>query len=206
MEVVEMADRVFLFRPLPGDTKTPPSLAIVNPLFRNLTAHDAEAMPEYGSLSEALATVTYRPNDGQREYNARIASALSQCGWNREARLLPPLGLRVDFERNGVWLEVEFGNARAYYQDYVKFVIAHRYRSAVCGILLCPTNPFANMLCELGKQRAMKRKAIEGKKRPSYSGMMTHEKAVRELPFLDFLLPGKVVIAGVNLSRLSAIK
>jgi len=30
---------------------------------------------------------------------------------------------------------------------------------------------------------------------------MTHEKAVRELPFPEFTLTGKVIVAGIELSR-----
>ena len=73
-------------------------------------------------------------------------------GWRKEARVLKEIGLRVNFERNGTWLEVEFGNARGYYQDYIKFALADRYQSAACGILLCPTESFAHLLCELGRK------------------------------------------------------
>lgn len=205
LEVIETGDCSFCFRPLPGDKDAPPTLSIVNPLFHNLAEDQGKSLPEYVSLLDALAAVTYQPTHGQREYNARIAEALSERGWHKEARLIPDLGLRVDFEKNGVWLEVEFGNARTYYQDYVKFGLAHRFRSATCGILLCPTDPLASMLCDLGRKRAAGR-CLPGRNRPPfYSGMMTYEKAARELPFLKFLLPGQVMVAGMQLSRIRAV-
>src|SRR3712207_7188585 len=36
-----------------------------------------------------------------------------------------------------------FRSARVYYQDYIKFLLAFRHRAAKLGILLCPTNAFA---------------------------------------------------------------
>jgi hypothetical protein len=45
---------------------------------------------------------------------------LTGAGWQREQRVVDELGLKCDFEKNGIWVEVEFGNARSYYQDYVK--------------------------------------------------------------------------------------
>ena len=204
LEVVQSPDGTFCFRPLPGNRKSPPTLTVVKPLFQNMAEHDAKALPEYENLVETLATITYRPDDGQREYNARIAHALCERGWRKEASLLSDLGLRVDFESNGVWVEVEFGNARTYYQDYIKFALAHRYKSAVCGILICPTDPFAHLLCELGRKRTARRRSAGTTKQLSYSGMMTYEKAARELPFLQFLLPGKLVVAGISLSRTGA--
>ena len=131
LEVVEVGERRFLFRPIPGDRQSPPRLTICKPVYHNLSSIDARRIEEFADIEKALATVAYRAEDGQREYNARIAQALMERGWKREARVLKDLGLRLDFERNGVWAEVEFGNARAYYQDYIKFLLAHRYRSAL---------------------------------------------------------------------------
>jgi|GEM_PF-6000376 len=56
------------------------------------------------------------------------------------------------------------------------------YRNARLGLLLCPTTSFAVLLCELGRQRA--RENLVGERLPVYSGMMSYEKAVRELPYL----------------------
>lgn len=203
LEVIETGPREFRFQPLPGDRQAAPTLTICdrNAVYHNLTSADAKEMAEYGELQMALRKVEYKAEFGQREYNANIAGVLLGAGWRKEARLLDGLALRVDFERNGVWLELEFGNARAYYQDYIKFLLARRYRSARCGILLTPTQPFAHMLCQLGKKRALTRRRSGLGKPPVYSGMMTHEKAARELPFLSFFLDAKMIVAGIELSR-----
>jgi hypothetical protein len=201
MEVVEVEERRFLFRPIPGDRHSAPRLTICRPVYHNISSGDARGIEEFKDIEKALATVVYRAEDGQREYNSRIGHALVERGWKREVRVVKALGLRIDFERNGVWAEVEFGNARAYYQDYIKFLLAHRFCSSLCGILLSPSEPFANLLCELGRKRAGAKRREPGQKPPVYSGMMTHEKAMRELPYLEFMLTGKVIVAGIELSR-----
>ena len=203
LEVTETRPREFRFRPLPGDRQTAPTLTIRDrdAVYHNLTSAAAKDMAEFGELRMALRKVEYKAEFGQREYNANVAAALLSAGWRKEARLLDGLALRVDFERNGVWVELEFGNARAYYQDYIKFLLARRYRSARCGILLTPTQPFAHMLCQLGQKRALARRHSGLSKPPVYSGMMTHEKAARELPFLSFFLDAQMIVAGIELSR-----
>lgn len=158
---------------------------------------------ELTELSSALAGIRYRGNYTQRDYNREIGTQLLGRGWRPEAHLTEGLGLRCDFEKNGVWLEVEFGNARAYYQDYVKFLVAHRYRTARCGVLLCPTDAFAGLLCELGRQRAAKKRVSGGSTQPTYSGMMSYEKALRELPRLRFMLSAPIVLAGVDVETVN---
>ena len=111
------------------------------------------------------------------------------------------MGLRCDFEKNGVWLEIEFGNARSYYQDYIKFMLAKKYREASLGVLLCPTVSFASLLCELGRQRAIKNSVSE--RTPVYSGMMSYEKAVRELPYLGFMFDFAIAVGGIGIGSLN---
>jgi hypothetical protein len=121
--------------------------------------------------------------------------------WQEEARIVNGLGLCCDFEKNGIWVEVEFGNARVYYQDYIKLLLASRHRAARLGVLLCPTNAFAQLLCDLGKQRALAKQSAESQRTPKYSGMMSYEKAIRELPFLKFMLTTSTVIAGIEIQK-----
>ena len=129
LEVVETGHRQFRFRPLPGDKQKTPTLKVrdCDAVYHNLTCTDAQRMVEYGELQTALKRVEYQAAFGQREYNSSIAAVLVSAGWKKEARVRDDLALRVDFERNGVWVELEFGNARTYYQDYIKFLLAHRY-------------------------------------------------------------------------------
>lgn len=194
LEVTEIAPFTFLFNPILKNTI--PSLQISDMLLHRLEQKEMERFAEIGQIRESLAAVEYDANFSQSDYNGLISEGLTGSGWNREQRVVKELGLKCDFEKNGIWVEVEFGNARSYYQDYVKFMLARKYRDAQLGLLLCPTTAFAALLCELGRKRARDNSVSE--RSPVYSGMMSYEKAARELPFLGFMFEMPIVVAGVG--------
>jgi hypothetical protein len=201
LRVSEIEPHVFLFEPVGVGRQTIAALSLWNPHFHNCNHGEVRDCPEYRELERCLTAIPYHEEHNQSHYNKEIAAALLGMGWNCEARILDQIGLRCDYEKNGVWVEIEFGNARVYYQDYIKFLLALRHRAAKLGVLLCPTNAFAQLLCDLGQRRALMRRSGESKRRPSYSGMMSYEKALRELPFLEFMLTGSLVIAGIEIHR-----
>ena len=168
-------------------------------LLHRLAQKELNRFSEIGQIKESLASVGYETGYSQSDYNKRISESLMKTGWNSEQKVVAELGLKCDFEKNGIWVEVEFGNARSYYQDYVKFMLARKYRNARLGLLLCPTMSFATLLCELGRQRAHENSVRE--RPPVYSGMMHYEKAERELPFLGFMFEMPIVVAGVGVSE-----
>jgi len=196
LEIVEVAPFTFLFKPILKSTA--PALQISDFLLHRLKQREMERFAEIGQIRESLASVEYDAGFSQSDYNGLISDGLTGSGWNREQRVVSELGLKCDFEKNGIWVEVEFGNARSYYQDYVKFMLARKYRAARLGLLLCPTTAFAALLCELGQKRARENSVAE--KSPVYSGMMSYEKAARELPFLGFMFEMPIVVAGVGVS------
>jgi hypothetical protein len=199
LRVSELQPHVFLIEPVSAGPQTMAALSLCHPHFHNCTQTDVRDRLEFGELERCLTAIPYNEEYDQSHYNKEIASALVGMGWNTEARILGQIGLRCDFEKNGVWVEVEFGNARVYYQDYIKFLLALRHRAGKLGVLLCPTSAFAQLLCDLGQRKAMIRRKDKSKRRPSYSGMMSYEKAMRELPFLRFMLSGSIVIAGIEI-------
>lgn len=194
LQIEEVAPLTFQFKPI---LKTAvPSLHINDILFHQIEPKKARCFNEIQQVSETVASVEYDKTFTQSDYNGHICASLVKKGWNSEQRVIAELGLKCDFEKNGIWVEVEFGNARAYYQDYVKFMLAKKYRDARLGLLLCPTTSFASLLCELGRQRAHENVVRE---RPAvYSGMMSYEKAVRELPYLGFMFEMPIVVAGIG--------
>jgi hypothetical protein len=198
LRVTEVQPRVFVFEPIAAGQRKTAHLAICQPHFHNCSKQETETLAEFGELQECFKAVQYNETHGQADYNRGIASVLRTMAWQEEVRIVPEIGLRCDFAKNGIWVEVEFGNARVYYQDYIKFQLASRYKEGRLGILLCPTNAFAQLLCDLGKQRAMAKQAPGTDRVPTYSGMMSYEKAVRELPFLRFMLTSRTVIAGIE--------
>jgi len=199
IEITEIPDRTFAFRSMRrGPTR--PMLSLSSHHTHNLTTSHFIGFPEFAELGEAISQVQYFQSYGQREYNASIGRRLVALGWRKEPRIITEIGLRTDFEKNGLWLEIEFGNARTYYQDYMKFFLAERYRQSKCGVLVCPTSAFAGLLCELGRRRATAKRRQSSERPISYSGMMTYEKALRELPFLDVFLAGRVAIAAIDVN------
>ncbi|HXE94806.1 MAG TPA: BglII/BstYI family type II restriction endonuclease [Dongiaceae bacterium] len=196
LEIVEVAPFTFLFKPILKSTA--PALQISALQLHRLKHQEMERFEEIAQLRESLASVEYDAGFSQSDYNSLISNGLTDKGWQREQRVIPELGLKCDFEKNGIWVEVEFGNARSYYQDYVKFMLARKYRAARLGLLLCPTTAFAALLCELGQKRARENSVSE--RPPVYSGMMSYEKAARELPFLGFMFEMPIVVAGVGVS------
>ena len=194
LEVVEIAPFTFLFKPILKNKI--PFLQISDMILHRLVQKEMEQFGEIGQIKDSLAAVKYNSGFSQSDYNGFINEELIRKGWNREQRVIKELGLKCDFEKNGIWVEVEFGNARSYYQDYVKFMLAKKYRNARLGLLLCPTTSFASLLCELGRQRA--RGNVVRERPPVYSGMMSYEKAVRELPYLGFMFEMPIVVAGVE--------
>lgn len=196
LEVDEVTPFTFLFKPILKNSA--PSLQISDMLLHRLQQKEIERFAEIDQIRDLLAAVEYDAGFSQSDYNSRINEGLMTKGWNREQRVVDELGLKCDFEKNGIWVEVEFGNARSYYQDYVKFMLAKKYRNAKLGVLLCPTTSFAALLCELGRQRAQENAVRE--RPPVYSGMMSYEKAARELPYLGFMFEMPIVVAGVGVS------
>ena len=194
LEVEEVSPFTFLFKPILKNAS--PRLQINEMLLHMLQQKEVKRFAEIEQIRESLASVEYDAGFSQSDYNRQINEGLTKKGWNREQRVVEELGLKCDFEKNGIWVEVEFGNARSYYQDYVKFMLAKKYRDARLGLLLCPTTSFASLLCELGRQRAQENVVRE--RAPVYSGMMSYEKAARELPYLGFMFEMPIVVAGVG--------
>ncbi len=127
---------------------------------------------------------------------ASIEKAFLANEWQKEIKAIPDLDLKCDYRKMSIQVEVEFGNARAYYQDYIKFMLSYSSKQINLGILITPTLGFANVLCEIGKQKALQR----GRK--TYSGMMHFEKAFKEFQYLKALFDMPIAILGIDVSPL----
>ena len=197
LEITEYAPYSFTFRPI--RKQTTPRLQISEMVSHGIDRKNVETSEEVNDIRAGLLSIEYDPVLHQVDYNKRINEHFVERGWRSEQKVADGLGLRCDFEKNGVFIEVEFGNARTYYQDYIKFMLAKRYRNASLGMLLCPTVFFAALLCELGRQRAKKNCITE--RSPVYSGMMSYEKAIRELPYLAFMFDMALILGGIGISN-----
>jgi|GEM_PF-857395 len=198
VEVKETDRCQFHVLPFCGAGKIP-SLAVSQPVLHCLDKSVTKINLEYADLADAIQSVNFIADYRQSDYNKMIANRLTERNWIAEPAVVDGLGLHCDFRKNGVWLEVEFGNARVYYQDYIKFLVAEKYHQYQFGILLCPMASFAGYLCELGTISAQRKRSDS--RQSKYSGMMTHEKATRELPYLAHFLNTKLIIAGLNVAN-----
>jgi len=143
-------------------------------------------------IPAVVQSVEFNADEGQHFYNRQLFKYFKEWNWDAEKRVIPNLPLKSDFIKSGVQVEVEFGNARTYYQDYIKFLLAHNQEVASVGVLIVPTESFARTLCAVGRKKA------EAKGRHSYSGMIHLEKVRRELDYLAFMLKMPLAIAGIG--------
>ncbi len=158
---------------------------------------DKEALKHNGSFTEVeniIKGISFKVDEGQSFYNQAIEKSFSELKWQKEGKAIPELDLKYDYRKNAVQVEVEFGNARSYYQDYIKFMLSYLKKQIHIGMLITPTIAFANILCEIGKQRALQR----GRK--SYSGMMHFEKAYKEFNYLKSIFDMPIVILGIDIN------
>jgi len=86
----------------------------------------------------------------QSAMNEQIDAALVELGWRRQPWILvdkdgQPIDtrLRGDFEKNGVFVEVEFGNVASLYRDLFKFHIAGTSGAAEVGVVVVATAQLA---------------------------------------------------------------
>jgi hypothetical protein len=143
-------------------------------------------------IEKIINNISFKADEGQTFYNRAIEKAFSEHAWRREVKAIPDLDLKCDYRKNTIQVEVEFGNARAYYQDYIKFMLSYFSKQINLGILITPTTGFANLLCEIGKQKAL----LRGRK--TYSGMMNFEKAFKEFQYLKPLFDMPIGILGID--------
>jgi hypothetical protein len=120
----------------------------------------------------------------QKALNARIKETLRSDGWSTEpvasgglVSSEERLGLRGDFARGRVFVEVEFGNAASFYRDLFKFQVANRAQQGDVGVLIVATDQFARFFD---------------------SGVTTFEAAKRAKPYMAIGLQMPVWIIGIE--------
>jgi len=173
-----------------------PSLIIEQWLFHRGSDLLFEQDTPLAEIPTVIHAIPFSDGEGQRFYNQAFSRSFKDWNWNCECRVMQKLGLKCDFAKDGVQVEVEFGNARTYYQDFVKFMLGNRYSGLELGVLVVPTVSFSKHLCEIGRQRAIQ------KGRSQYSGMIDFDKVHREFEYLKFILEMPIAIAGVGSTEL----
>ena len=88
----------------------------------------------------------------QSEWNKRLDERLRKLGWHPQPIAAghsqaqeQESGLIGDFAKNGVFVEVEFGNSASAYRDMFKFLVSHDNKQAQVGVLICAHTRLGNL-------------------------------------------------------------
>jgi hypothetical protein len=86
-------------------------------------------------------TVNGRQYKNQSGYNKAFEIELKHYGWGTQPFLHEGLGLKGDFRKNDVLVEVQFGNSATLYRDYYKFHYGLTHNLLALAVLIVPTKP-----------------------------------------------------------------
>ncbi|MEX2237968.1 MAG: BglII/BstYI family type II restriction endonuclease [Dehalococcoidia bacterium] len=96
----------------------------------------------------------YLPVD-QKQLNRDLEAAFVVKGWATKPPIVPPgrsggpgTGLRGDFKKGRLHVEVQFGNMARWYTDVFKFQLSYSLDEIDAGVLVVPTQRFANVIDE----------------------------------------------------------
>jgi len=196
LEFQKISPVVFKIIPITVDMVHNAKLYVADSMYHKTEKEDMEHNDYFVEVEKIIKGINFKVDEGQSFYNREIERAFSELNWQKEGKAIPELDLKYDFRKDAVQIEVEFGNARAYYQDYIKFMLSYFSKQIRLGMLITPTLGFANILCEIGKQKALQR----GRK--TYSGMMHFEKAYKEFTYLKSIFDMPIVILGIDINPL----
>lgn len=120
----------------------------------------------------------------QIELNAHLDRAFNDRGWEVHPLVVskdkaegPETGLRADFKKSGVQVEVQFGNMARWYSDVFKFQLSYAQGEIDVALLIVPTQRFANLIDE---------------------NVAYFERVGRELPWAKMSLTLPILVLGVE--------
>lgn len=196
LEFQKVTSDVYRLNSITIDKSHNARLYIADSMYHKTNDETLKKNASFIEVGQIINGISFKVDEGQAFYNREIERAFSEVAWQKEGKAIAELDLKYDFRKNDVQVEVEFGNARAYYQDYIKFMLSYFSNQIQIGMLITPTIGFANILCEIGKQKALQ------KGRKTYSGMMHFEKAYKEFMYLKPIFDMPIVILGIDVNPL----
>ncbi|MEW6615936.1 MAG: BglII/BstYI family type II restriction endonuclease [Thermodesulfobacteriota bacterium] len=197
LEFRKLAPDIFKLLPITIGMSHNTKLYVADSMYHKTNQASLKGDATFEEVEKIINGISFKVDEGQSFYNREIERGFSEHEWLREIKAIPELDLKCDFRKDSIQVEVEFGNARAYYQDYIKFMLSYFSKQIHLGILVTPTLGFANVLCEIGKQKALQRGC------KTYSGMMHFDKAFKEFKYLHQLFDMPIVLLGIDICPLS---
>jgi hypothetical protein len=196
LEIERISPDVFKLTAITKDISHNAKLYVADSMYHKADKESLSDDNSFVEIEKIIRGISFKVDEGQAYYNREIERGFSSLSWQKEGKAIQELNLKYDYRKAAVQVEVEFGNARSYYQDYIKFMLSYFSKQIHLGALITPTLGFANILCEIGKQKALQR----GRK--TYSGMMHFEKAFKEFQYLKPIFDIPIVILGIDISPL----
>jgi len=168
-----------------------------NLIYHNIENENLKNNLFFGEVIEALQNIKFEKNERQIHYNKKIKEEFIKLEWEYEKNVVEDerVTLKCDFRKANFQLEIEFGNARGYYQDLIKFMMAYNSKYIEIGGLVVLSEKFAKHLCSLGKQEAIKKYKNSQK---TYSGIATFEKINREFRYIKDILNIPIFIVSID--------
>ena len=129
-------DDVFEVVAFPVNSPPAGHLEVSEWIFHRSDEHVFQRLTAVREIPAIIQNVEFNSEEGQSFYNRQLARHFGSWNWQSEKKVIPQLPRKSDFVKDGVQVEVEFGNARTYYQDYVKFMLAYHQKTIEFGILI----------------------------------------------------------------------
>jgi len=92
---------------------------------------------------EFSITVDGQEYKHQSGYNKAFAQQFAQRGWISQPKLCESPRLIGDFQKNDIFVEIQFGNSATIYRDYYKFHYGLTHGLLALAVLIVPTDPKA---------------------------------------------------------------
>lgn len=147
LEIEKISPDVFKLIPITKDIAYNAKLYIADSMYHKIDKESMLNNDSFFEVDQIINGISFKVDEGQAFYNREIEKAFSSSSWQKEGKAIPELDLKYDYRKGAVQVEVEFGNARSYYQDYIKFMLSYFSKQIHLGILITPTLGFANILC-----------------------------------------------------------
>ena len=125
----------------------------------------------------------YFPVD-QKALNSQLDKAFEAVGWHPQPPIVsaartggPETGLKADYKKGRVQIEVQLGNMARWYTDVFKFQLSYSLGEIDAAVLVVPTQGLANMIDE---------------------NVAYYERVLRDLPWAKMSLTLPILVMGVE--------
>ena len=127
----------------------------------------------------------------QKALNTALDKAFKAKGWDLQPKIVsgkgagPKTGLKGDYKKGRLQVEVQFGNMARWYTDVFKFQLSYSLDEIDAAVLVVPTQHFANLIDE---------------------NVAYYERVLRELPWAKMSLTLPIWVIGVEPDDYAPIK